>query len=158
MQGIFRSFFICNKIKFLGLSEQLTDYWCWQCHGKVVIFLQVPLGKSPLAETEFWRDRSSSLSSLYEQLHSVKAKRMLSVLEAGSSNSNLLGTFKAQASLQIMNPVLHNFNLTWYFEYSFFGAFLEIMVLAWLGLATFLSFWTILSVAGFWVIKDVSWS
>ena len=59
---------------------------------------QVPMGKDPLTETEFWQARSNYVSSMYEQLHSAKAKRILAILEAGSSNSNLLNTFKAQAS------------------------------------------------------------
>lgn len=60
--------------------------------------MQVVVGKGPYAELEFWQARNNFLSSMYEQLNSNKAKRVLAVLEAGSSNSNLLGTFKAQAS------------------------------------------------------------
>jgi len=48
---------------------------------------------------------------MYEQLNSNKAKRVLAVLEAGSSNSNLLGTFKAQAS---------DFNLIKFHSFSIF--------------------------------------
>lgn len=59
---------------------------------------QAPLEKGPYAELEFWQARNNSLSSMYEQLNSSRAKRVLALLEAGSSNSNLLGTFKAQVS------------------------------------------------------------
>ena len=62
------------------------------------MLVQVPVGKGPYGELEFWQARNNFLSSMYEQLNSSKAKRVLAVLEAGSSNSNLLGTFKAQAS------------------------------------------------------------
>jgi len=63
--------------------------------------VQIVVGKGPYAELEFWHARNDFLSSMYEQLNSNKAKRVLAVLEAGSSNSNLLGTFKAQASTSI---------------------------------------------------------
>ncbi|KAL2608323.1 hypothetical protein R1flu_026896 [Riccia fluitans] len=56
----------------------------------------VPAGQSPLAETQFWRDRTNALSSLYEQLNSINAKRMLALVDAGSSNQNLLASFRSQ--------------------------------------------------------------
>ncbi|XP_073386148.1 dynein-1-alpha heavy chain, flagellar inner arm I1 complex isoform X3 [Physcomitrium patens] len=59
---------------------------------------KAPLEKGPYAELEFWQARNNSLSSMYEQLNSSRAKRVLALLEAGSSNSNLLGTFKAQVA------------------------------------------------------------
>lgn len=37
---------------------------------------------SPLAEIEFWRDRSTSLSAIYEQLTTPKVQQMLQVMKA----------------------------------------------------------------------------
>lgn len=67
---------------------------------------QIPAGQSPLAETQFWRDRTNALSSLYEQLNSINAKRMLALLDAGSSNSNLLASFRSQVT--VLTPLNNN--------------------------------------------------
>ena len=37
---------------------------------------KAPTGKGPLAEIEFWRSRSASLSTLYEQLHLPHVKKV----------------------------------------------------------------------------------
>ena len=55
-----------------------------------------PTGSSPLAEIEFWRERNSALSSLYEQLNLPQARKIMAVVEAGSEDNNLLQSFKAQ--------------------------------------------------------------
>eukprot|EP00951_Prasinocladus_malaysianus_P015335 scaffold117564_cov45-Prasinocladus_malaysianus.AAC.2 len=55
-----------------------------------------PVGSSPLAEIEFWRERNSALSSLYEQLNLPQARKIVAVIEAGSEDQNLLNSFKAQ--------------------------------------------------------------
>eukprot|EP00959_Pyramimonas_sp_CCMP1952_P156662 3276427-Pyramimonas_sp.AAC.1 len=52
--------------------------------------------KGPLAEINYWRDRNAALSSLYEQLNLPNVRRMLSVVEVGSSDTNLLAAFKSQ--------------------------------------------------------------
>eukprot|EP00899_Mesostigma_viride_P018540 jgi/Mesvir1/26688/Mv20468-RA.1 len=57
---------------------------------------KVPLGKGPLAEIEFWRERNAALSSLYEQLNLPNVKNMLAALEMGSSDANLMQGFKTQ--------------------------------------------------------------
>lgn len=58
----------------------------------------MPQGKGPLAEIEFWRERNASLGSLYEQLNTPQAKKVVATLEAGSGDANLLMRFKAQVS------------------------------------------------------------
>lgn len=60
---------------------------------------------------------------MYEQLNSNKAKRVLTILEAGSSNSNLLGTFKAQASG--LNSRQHYNGYEIYFLFNLFSHFLN---------------------------------
>jgi hypothetical protein len=54
------------------------------------------VGSSPLAEIEFWRERNSALSSLYEQLNLPQARKIMAVVEAGSGDHNLMQSFKAQ--------------------------------------------------------------
>jgi len=46
---------------------------------------KAPTGKGPLAEIDFWRSRSASLSTLYEQLHLPQVKKVIKVLEAASN-------------------------------------------------------------------------
>ncbi|GLI59150.1 hypothetical protein VaNZ11_000978 [Volvox africanus] len=55
-----------------------------------------PTGKGPLAEIEFWRERNAVLSSLYEQLNLPQVKRMISAVEKGSYDRNLIAGFKSQ--------------------------------------------------------------
>ncbi|KAJ7570946.1 hypothetical protein O6H91_01G141400 [Diphasiastrum complanatum] len=54
------------------------------------------LENNPLVELEFWRERSNALSRLYEQLNFYTAKKVLAVMEAGSTNLDLLGSFKTR--------------------------------------------------------------
>ena len=44
-----------------------------------------PVGRSPLAEVEFWRDRGAVLLTLYEQLNMPAVKEVLEVLESAHS-------------------------------------------------------------------------
>jgi dynein heavy chain len=52
--------------------------------------------KGPLAEINYWRDRNAALSSLYEQLNLPNVKRMVTVVEVGSTDINLIASFKSQ--------------------------------------------------------------
>ncbi|KAJ7569126.1 hypothetical protein O6H91_01G062100 [Diphasiastrum complanatum] len=60
------------------------------------LVLQDILENNPLVELEFWRERSNALSRLYEQLNFYTAKKVLAVMEAGSTNLDLLGSFKTR--------------------------------------------------------------
>ncbi|OAE19678.1 hypothetical protein AXG93_1847s1410 [Marchantia polymorpha subsp. ruderalis] len=80
----------------LQLESLLADWIPAVIHAIETEAVKIPAGQSPLAETQFWRDRTNALSSLYEQLNSINAKRMLALLDAGSSNSNLLASFRSQ--------------------------------------------------------------
>ena len=53
-----------------------------------------PVGKGPLAEIEHWRARAAALSTLYEQLNTPNARRMINVLE--KAESSLLSGFNYQ--------------------------------------------------------------
>jgi dynein heavy chain len=54
----------------LNQLEQLAEEWIETVSGALAKEAQkVPNGNGPLPEIEFWRDRSSSLSTLYEQLN-----------------------------------------------------------------------------------------
>ena len=55
-----------------------------------------PVGKGPLAEIEHWRTRAAALSTLYEQLNTPNARRMIRVLE--KAESSLLSGFNYQFS------------------------------------------------------------
>jgi len=57
-----------------------------------------PNGKGPLAEIEFWRERCAVLSSLYEQLNMPQIKTMITILEKGSDDRNLMVGFKSQVA------------------------------------------------------------
>jgi dynein heavy chain len=60
-----------------------------------------PVGKGPLAEIDHWRARSAALSTLYEQLNTPNARRMIKVLEKmgpDSTGSSLLPGFNYQFS------------------------------------------------------------
>jgi len=59
---------------------------------------KAPTGKGPLAEIEFWRSRSASLSTLYEQLNLPHIKRVIRVLEqaANRHESEAFHDFDAQ--------------------------------------------------------------
>ena len=55
-----------------------------------------PQGDGPLAEIEFWRARNAVLSSLFEQLNLPAVKKMVSVIELGSDDRNLMASYKSQ--------------------------------------------------------------
>ncbi len=57
-----------------------------------------PQGQGPLAEIEFWRARNAVLSSIYEQLNLPNVKKMVSVVEMGSDDRNLMASYKSQLS------------------------------------------------------------
>ncbi|MCO5597848.1 hypothetical protein L7F22_051932 [Adiantum nelumboides] len=59
---------------------------------------KTPIGKHPLSELDFWRDRVNTLSSLHGQLSSQRIKNIVAVLEVGSSNIELLQSLKSQYS------------------------------------------------------------
>eukprot|EP00736_Rhodelphis_marinus_P002315 Rmarinus@m.3250 len=54
-----------------------------------------PVGKGPLAEIEFWRERNAALSTINEQLYQDRVKNMIIWLEE-NGNSALLPNFKDQ--------------------------------------------------------------
>ncbi|EGF80533.1 hypothetical protein BATDEDRAFT_25191 [Batrachochytrium dendrobatidis JAM81] len=54
----------------LRTLESLAEEWAETVSGALAKEMKrVPVGNGPLAEIEFWRDRSASLSTLYEQLN-----------------------------------------------------------------------------------------
>ncbi|GMH41526.1 hypothetical protein BSKO_09436 [Bryopsis sp. KO-2023] len=55
-----------------------------------------PLGKGPMAEIEFWRQRNAVLSSLCEQLHLSHVRVAVAVVETGTSDKNLIAAFTTQ--------------------------------------------------------------
>ncbi|KAJ3359470.1 Dynein heavy chain 10, axonemal, partial [Kappamyces sp. JEL0680] len=50
---------------------------------------KVPVGNGPLAEIEFWRDRSSSLSTLYEQLNLPIVHKIVEILKLAQAQSSV---------------------------------------------------------------------
>lgn len=57
---------------------------------------KLPDGKGPLAEIDFWRARSAVLCGLWEQLNSKAAAGIISAMEAGIDDTNLMSAFKGQ--------------------------------------------------------------
>lgn len=57
-----------------------------------------PGGKGPLAEIDFWRNRSAVLSGLYEQLNLPHVARIIQVAEAVSDDRNLITAFRSQVA------------------------------------------------------------
>ena len=57
---------------------------------------KVPVGKGPLAEIMFWRERNAALSSLFEELNLPHVKNMIALLDQGSQDAKLLQPFKFQ--------------------------------------------------------------
>jgi hypothetical protein len=55
-----------------------------------------PEGKGPLAEIDFWRQRSAVICGLWEQLNTRAAEGIVSAVEAGSDDVNLMSAFKSQ--------------------------------------------------------------
>lgn len=51
-------------------------------------------GRGPLAELTFWQERSAVCSSLYEQLSLPIVKTVQTVVEKGSTDHNLISSFK----------------------------------------------------------------
>lgn len=54
----------------------------------------VPAG--PSAEVEFWRQRAAMLMGLSEQLNLPRIRMMVDAVELGSSDQNLLSSFRTQ--------------------------------------------------------------
>lgn len=48
----------------------------------------------PMAEVEFWRARNAVLGGLHEQLSQASARRVLAVVELGSTDRSLLPAFQ----------------------------------------------------------------
>lgn len=55
-----------------------------------------PDGKGPLAEIDFWRARSAVLCGLWEQLNSKASSAIITAMEAGIDDANLMSAFKSQ--------------------------------------------------------------
>eukprot|EP00961_Rhodomonas_salina_P185156 2500130-Rhodomonas_salina.1 len=71
----------------LDLESAVSD-WTHQIQRIVQQEAQKqPQGKGPLAEIEFWRSKSASLSTLYEQLNLPHIKRVIRVLETAANKN-----------------------------------------------------------------------
>jgi dynein heavy chain len=57
---------------------------------------KLPDGKGPLAEIDFWRARSAVLCGLWEQLNAKGAAVIITAMEAGIDDANLMSAFKSQ--------------------------------------------------------------
>lgn len=57
---------------------------------------KLPDGKGPLAEIDFWRARSAVLCGLWEQLNAKGAAVIITAMEAGINDANLMSAFKTQ--------------------------------------------------------------
>lgn len=55
-----------------------------------------PVGKGPMAEIEFWRERNAVLSSLCEQLQLPHVRTVVMVVESGTSDKNLVSSLTTQ--------------------------------------------------------------
>ncbi|KAJ1332384.1 hypothetical protein BSLG_008688 [Batrachochytrium salamandrivorans] len=63
--------------------EVLAEEWIEIVSGSLAKeFKKSPIGNGPLAEIEFWRDRSASLSTLYEQLNLPAVHKIEQILNA----------------------------------------------------------------------------
>ncbi|KAJ3134855.1 Dynein heavy chain 10, axonemal [Physocladia obscura] len=68
------------------LLEKLAEEWVETVSGALTReSKKIPLGNGPLAEIEFWRDRSACLSTLYEQLNLPIVKILVQILAKASS-------------------------------------------------------------------------
>ena len=65
---------------FRVASHFLTYCRCPLGGGVLVVSVASPL-QSPMADIEFWRDRNASVGTVYEQISSVPALRLLEVLQ-----------------------------------------------------------------------------
>ncbi|KAK9868729.1 hypothetical protein WJX84_008574 [Apatococcus fuscideae] len=57
---------------------------------------RAPQGPGPSAEVEFWRPRAAMLMGLSEQLNLPRIRMMVDAVELGSSDQNLLSSFRIQ--------------------------------------------------------------
>lgn len=57
---------------------------------------KLPDGKGPLAEIDYWRARSAVLCGLWEQLNTKAAAGIITAMEAGIDDNNLMSAFKSQ--------------------------------------------------------------
>lgn len=63
-----------------------------------------------MAEVEFWRARNAVLGGLYEQLCQAPERRVLAILELGSTDRGLLPAFQTLlADLQKARPLTRPF-------------------------------------------------
>eukprot|EP00842_Homolaphlyctis_polyrhiza_P003630 jgi/Hompol1/4268/HPOL_001758-RA len=61
--------------------ESLAEEWVETVSGALGKEIKkIPIGNGPLAEIEFWRDRSASLSTLYEQLNLPIVHKIVQIL------------------------------------------------------------------------------
>ncbi|KAI8922930.1 hypothetical protein BC831DRAFT_55734 [Entophlyctis helioformis] len=68
-------------ISVVRTLEALAEEWVETVSGALGKELKkVPVGNGPLAEIEFWRDRSASLSTLYEQLNLPIVHKIVQIL------------------------------------------------------------------------------
>ena len=84
-------------MKIVGTLETALEDWTPSIATALESQLaKTPQGKGPLAEIEHWRNRAAALSTLYEQLNTPNARRMIKVLE--KAESSLLSGFAFQFS------------------------------------------------------------
>ncbi|KAK9825454.1 hypothetical protein WJX81_002895 [Elliptochloris bilobata] len=70
-----------------------------------MVHRQKSMRVGPMAEVEFWRARNAVLGGLYEQLSQASARRVLAVVELGSTDRGLLPAFQTLlADLQKVGP------------------------------------------------------
>ncbi|KAJ2996626.1 Dynein heavy chain 10, axonemal [Globomyces sp. JEL0801] len=75
--------------KMIDRLEELAEEWIETVAGALGKEMKkVPLGNGPLAEIEFWRDRSASLSTLYEQLNLPIVHKIQTILLSGKLPSS----------------------------------------------------------------------
>ncbi|CAG9462277.1 unnamed protein product [Pedinophyceae sp. YPF-701] len=61
---------------------------------------KAPEGREPLAEIEFWRQRSAALGGIFEQMQLPQVQTIIEVVETGSQDKALLSAFR-QHSLEL---------------------------------------------------------
>jgi dynein heavy chain, axonemal len=75
-----------NDPSVAGDLEMAVSGWTQQIHRIVEQEMgKAPAGKGPLAEIDFWRSKSASLSTLFEQLNLPHVKRIIALLERVSN-------------------------------------------------------------------------
>ncbi|KAJ3349859.1 Dynein heavy chain 10, axonemal [Entophlyctis luteolus] len=66
--------------------EKLAEEWVETVSGALIKeSKKLPLGNGPIAEIEFWRDRTASLSTIYEQLNLPIVKTLVQILSKASA-------------------------------------------------------------------------